>query len=83
MLQCQMYQRSGDMFLGIPFNIASTALLVHIIAKMTDLTPGKIILVVGDAHIYKNHLTQVQLQLERIPYIPPTLIIKTKQQPLY
>ena len=80
MLQCQMYQRSGDMFLGIPFNIASTALLVHIIAKMTDLTPGKIILVVGDAHIYKNHLTQVQLQLERIPYIPPTLIIKTKQQ---
>ena len=78
-LQCQMYQRSGDMFLGIPFNIASTALLTHIIAKMTNLIPDKIILVVGDAHIYKDHIDQVKLQLKRKPYIPPTLIIKTKK----
>jgi len=78
-LQCQMYQRSGDMFLGIPFNIASTALLVHILAKMTDLQPGKVILVVGDAHIYKNHVEQVKLQLQRTPYIPCNLIVKTKK----
>ena len=78
-LQCQMYQRSGDMFLGIPFNIASTALLTHIIAKMTDLIPDKIIVVVGDAHIYKEHTEQVKLQLERRPYIPPTLTITTKK----
>lgn len=78
-LQCQMYQRSGDMFLGIPFNIASTALLVHIIAKMTDLVPGKIIIVVGDAHIYKNHVKQVKLQIQRKPYVPCTLMIKTKK----
>jgi len=78
-LQCQMYQRSGDMFLGIPFNIASTALLVHILAKMTDLVPGKVILVVGDAHIYKNHIEQVNIQLQRTPYIPPRLIIKNKK----
>jgi len=74
-----MYQRSGDMFLGIPFNIASTALLVHILAKMTDLIPGKVILVVGDAHIYKNHIKQVQLQLQRKPYIPCNVIVKTKK----
>jgi dihydrofolate reductase / thymidylate synthase len=79
-LQCQMYQRSGDMFLGVPFNIASTALLVHIIAKMTDLVPGKIIIVVGDAHIYKNHIEQVKLQLQRKPYVPCSLMIKTKKK---
>tara|TARA_B110000211_G_C14059603_1_gene544920 strand:- start:1140 stop:2222 length:1083 start_codon:yes stop_codon:yes gene_type:complete len=78
-LQCQMYQRSGDMFLGIPFNIASTALLVHIVAKMTDLQPGKVIIVVGDAHIYKNHVEQVKIQLQRTPYIPCNLIVKTKK----
>ena len=78
-LQCQMYQRSGDMFLGIPFNIASTALLVHILAKMTDLIPGKVILVIGDAHIYKNHIKQVQLQLQRKPYIPCNLIVNIKR----
>ena len=78
-LQCQMYQRSGDMFLGIPFNIASTALLVHILAKMTDLQPGKVIIVVGDAHIYKNHVEQVKIQLQRTPYIPCNLIVKTKK----
>ena len=81
-LQCQMYQRSGDMFLGIPFNIASTALLTHIIAKMTNLIPDKIILVVGDAHIYKNHIEQVKIQLNRTPYIPPKLIIKNNRHTL-
>ena len=82
-LQCQMYQRSGDMFLGIPFNIASTALLTHIIAKMTDLIPDKIIVVIGDAHIYKEHIEQVKLQLERQPYLPPNLIIKTNRTQHY
>lgn len=78
-LQCQMYQRSGDMFLGIPFNIGSTALLVHILAKMTGLIPGKVILVVGDAHIYKNHVDQVKLQLQKKPYLPCNLIVKQKR----
>ena len=79
-LQCQMYQRSGDMFLGIPFNIASVSLLTHIIAKMTDLIPDKIILVVGDAHIYKTHIEQVKEQLKRDPYIFPILDIKEKKK---
>lgn len=64
-LSCQMYQRSGDMFLGVPFNIASTALLTHIIAKLTDLVPSKVILVLGDAHIYKDHVDAVKEQLSR------------------
>ena len=78
-LQCQMYQRSGDMFLGIPFNIASTSLLTHIIAKMTNLIPDKVILIVGDAHIYTSHIEQVKLQLERQPYSFPSLVISDKK----
>ena len=77
-LHCQMYQRSGDLFLGVPFNIASTALLTSIIAKMTDYEPGKIVVVLGDAHIYKNHIDQIKEQLKRKPYYFPTLDIKQK-----
>ncbi len=74
-LSCMMYQRSGDMFLGIPFNIASTSLLVYIISKITNLTPGNVSIVIGDAHIYENHIEAVKTQLSREPYEPPKLVI--------
>ena len=77
-LNCQMYQRSGDLFLGIPFNIASTALLTSIIAKMTDYIPGKISIIIGDAHIYENHIKAVKQQLNNIPFHFPDLEIKNK-----
>jgi len=77
-LSCMMYQRSGDMFLGIPFNIASVALLVYIIANITDTLPGNISIVIGDAHIYESHIEQVKLQLSRTLYELPTLTIKQK-----
>jgi len=75
-LDCQMYQRSGDLFLGVPFNIASTALLTSLIAKVTNKIPGKIIIILGDAHIYDNHIDQIKIQLDRQPYEFPTLNIK-------
>jgi thymidylate synthase len=77
-LSCILYQRSGDLFLGIPFNIASVSLLVYIISNMTNKTPGKITLMIGDAHIYENHIEQVKIQLERKPYNFPKLVIKNK-----
>lgn len=72
-LSCNMYQRSGDLFLGIPFNIASTSLLVHIIAKLTNLNVGTVNLIIGDYHIYKSHLDSVLEQLSRVPFDLPSL----------
>ena len=78
-LSCMMYQRSGDMFLGVPFNIASTALLTHLIANITDCIPGKVNLVVGDAHIYESHIEAVKEQLLREPFEPSDLKIERPQ----
>jgi len=74
-LSCQMYQRSADMFLGVPFNIASYSLLTHIVAKECNLKPGEFIHTIGDAHIYLNHIDQVREQLSRAPLDPPQLEI--------
>ncbi len=75
-LSCQLYQRSADIFLGVPFNIASYSLLTLMIAGITGLEPGEFIHTLGDAHIYLNHIDQVKLQLTRKPYKLPVLSIK-------
>lgn len=79
-LSCHMYQRSGDLFLGVPFNIASTAALVYLLAKMTDKKPDRVIISIGDAHIYKGHLDAVYTQMSRMPFPFPKLNIKEKRQ---
>ena len=72
-LSCQLYQRSADVFLGVPFNIASYALLTHMVAEVVGLGVGEFVHTLGDAHLYLNHLDQAKLQLTRAPYAPPTL----------
>ena len=74
-LSCQLYQRSCDIFLGVPFNIASYALLTLMVAQATSLKPGEFIHTLGDAHIYLNHIEQVKLQLTRVPYKLPKMTI--------
>ena len=75
-LSCQMYQRSADMGLGVPFNIASYALLTHLMAQVCGLKPGDFIHTIGDAHVYTNHIESLKLQLQRAPRAFPKLVIK-------
>jgi len=82
-LSCQMYQRSADVFLGIPFNIASYALLTMMIAQVTDLEPGDFIITLGDSHIYLNHLEQVSTQLSRDTFPLPVMKINPDRKDLF
>lgn len=82
-LSCQLYQRSADIFLGLPFNICSYALLTHMIAQQTGLQPGEFVWTGGDCHLYQNHLEQVDEQLARKPYPLPALVIKRQPATLF
>ena len=82
-LSCQLYQRSSDMFLGVPFNIASYSLLTHMVAQQTDLEVGELIWTSGDTHIYDNHVEQVSEQLSRKPFPYPTLKINRKPESIF
>jgi len=82
-LSCQLYQRSADALLGVPFNIASYALLTHMVAQQCDLEPAEFIWTGGDCHLYLNHLEAARLQLSREPYPPPTLTILRRPASLF
>jgi thymidylate synthase len=82
-LSCQMYQRSADVFLGVPFNIASYALLTHLFAQQCDLEPGELIWVGGDCHLYLNHLAQADEQLSRAPFPLPRLVIRRRPPSIF
>jgi len=82
-LSCQLYQRSADIFLGVPFNIASYGLLTHLVAQQADLDVGDLVWVGGDCHLYLNHLEQVEIQLSRSPYPLPKLFIRRRPASLF
>ena len=82
-LSCQLYQRSADYFLGVPFNIASYALLTYMFAQQSDLMPGEFVWTGGDVHLYINHLEQARLQLSREPFAQPQLIMKRKPASIF
>ncbi len=82
-LSCQLYQRSADFFLGVPFNIASYALMTYMFAQQCELQPGEFIWTGGDVHLYSNHIEQAKLQLSREPFELPQLVIKRKPESLF
>ena len=82
-LSCQLYQRSGDVFLGVPFNIASYALLTHLIAHETGLEVGEFIHTLGDAHLYSNHVEQMKEQLSREMRAFPKLVLNTEKKSVF
>jgi thymidylate synthase len=82
-LSCQLYQRSADVFLGVPFNIASYALLLKMVAQVTGLEAGDFVHTLGDAHLYTNHLAQARLQLERAPFALPTMNLNPRVDDLF
>jgi thymidylate synthase len=82
-LSCQLYQRSADVFLGVPFNIASYALLTHMLAQQTNLIPGDFVWTGGDCHLYLNHLEQADEQLRRKPLKLPQLVMKRRPASIF
>jgi thymidylate synthase len=82
-LSCQLYQRSADVFLGVPFNIASYALLTQMMAQVTGLEPGEFVHTFGDVHLYANHFEQARLQLARTPYAAPTMALNAERGDIF
>jgi thymidylate synthase len=82
-LSCQLYQRSADVFLGVPFNIASYALLTQMVAQVTGLKPGEFVHTFGDAHLYHNHFDQARLQLSRTPYAAAKMLINPERKDIF
>jgi thymidylate synthase len=82
-LSCQLYQRSADVFLGVPFNIASYALLTLMVAQVCDLEPGEFVHTFGDVHLYSNHVEQARLQLERTPFALPVLTLNPEVKDIF